>query len=104
MNLMNSQHQFLYPLDENPSQLLYSICSQPVWKSAIIVQGRERSIFFFQFLSLVSHILITSLCLADTAVGVKTPCYSMELPGVSAVAINSKTPRQKEGIYLKEFI
>lgn len=68
INLMNSQHQFLYPLDENPPQVLYSVCSQPVRKNVIIVQGRERPIFFCQFLRLVSHIMLASWCLADTPV------------------------------------
>lgn len=82
INLMNSQHQFVCPLDENPPQQLWSICSQTVRKSATIVQGRERPIFFWQLFRLVSHILLASLCLANTPVEVRTPCYSTELLGV----------------------
>lgn len=75
INLMNSWHQFVYPLDENPPQLLYGICSLPVRKSVIIVQGRERPILFCQFLRPVSHIMLPSLYLADTPVEVRTPCF-----------------------------
>lgn len=103
INLMNSQCQLVYSVDENPPQLLYSVCSQPVRKSSITVQGRERPIFC-QLLRLVSHTMLTPWCLPDTPVEVKMPCYSTELLGDSAVAIISETPGQKEGVYLKELI